>query len=320
MTKKLFFGSPIALLVVFFGAICIGQVNYVPWHISTMLSDPLEWDIFMSLRVPRAVFALLVGFALSLAGVGTQGIFKNSLADPYVLGISGGAAVGAAAAIAFGETNLQFLIVACAFLGSLVVSAGLIVLTRAEKWSTHTVLLVGIAVNLFCGSVLSVIMFSADKQTTNIVLWLMGNLGHIDWSQLMIVGGLIFAGSVVLFPQAKHLDVHLLGDETATALGSNLESYRTKTIIAVCLLVSAAVCFCGAIGFVGLVIPHAVRLLIGPRHLPLMCIAPIMGATFLILCDTTARTIILPQSLPVGVVTGLIGGPVFVYLLFKEKT
>lgn len=271
------------------------------------------------LRLPRVIFALLVGFALSLAGVGTQGIFRNPLADPYVLGISGGASVGSAAALAFTNTDTFTYMVGFAFLGAFSISLFLIVLTRTARWSTHTILLVGIAINLFCGSLLSVIMFTAHEQTTNIVLWLMGNLGQSSWSQITIVATMVVIGTAALIPQARHLDVHLFGEETAFALGADINKYRPITILSVCVLVSAAVCFCGAIGFVGLVIPHTVRLLVGTKHLKLMCIAPLVGACFLVLCDTLARLVILPQELPVGVITGLLGGPIFIYLLFTEQ-
>ena len=300
-------------------ALCLGPINYSPQTLLSVLSDPLESDILLQLRLPRVVFALLVGFALSLAGVGTQGIFRNPLADPYVLGISGGASVGAAAALAFTNTHTVTYMVGFAFLGALSISLFLIALTRTARWSTHTILLVGIAINLFCGSLLSVIMFTAHEQTTNIVLWLMGNLGHGNWSQIMMIAIMILVGTTALIPQARNLDVHLFGEETAFALGADINKYRPVTILSVCILVSAAVCFCGAIGFVGLVIPHAVRLVVGSQHLKLMCIAPLVGACFLVICDTLARLIILPQELPVGVITGLVGGPVFIYLLFTEQ-
>ena len=300
-------------------SLCLGPVNYSPEGLLNALSDPLESDILIELRLPRIIFALLVGYALSLAGVGTQGIFRNPLADPYVLGISGGASVGAAAALAFTSTHTFTYMVSFAFLGALGISLFLIALTRTERWSTHTVLLVGIAINLFCGALLSVIMFSAHEHTTNIVLWLMGNLGHGNWSQITLIAIMVVVGAAALIPQAHNLDVHLFGEETAFALGADINRYRPITIISVCVLVSAAVCFCGAIGFVGLVIPHAVRLLLGSKHLKLMCIAPLVGACFLVLCDTIARLVLLPQEVPVGVITGLLGGPIFIYLLFTEQ-
>jgi iron complex transport system permease protein len=306
-------------IVISMTALCLGPINYSPHSMLSVLSDPLESNILLQLRLPRVIFALLVGFALSLAGVGTQGIFRNPLADPYVLGISGGASVGAAAALAFTNTHTFSYMVGFAFLGAFSISLFLIMLTRTARWSTHTILLVGIAINLFCGSLLSVIMFTAHEQTTNIILWLMGNLGHGNWSQIIIVATMVCIGTTALIAQAHHLDVHLFGEETAFALGADINKYRPITILSVCVLVCAAVCFCGAIGFVGLVIPHAVRLVVGTRHLKLMCIAPLVGACFLVICDTLARLVILPQELPVGVITGLLGGPVFIYLLFTGQ-
>ncbi len=300
-------------------ALCLGPISYTPQGLVDALSDPLESDILLQLRLPRVVFALLVGFALSLAGVGTQGLFRNPLADPYVLGISGGASVGASAALVFSTDHTFTYMVSFAFLGALTISLFLIALTRTERWSTHTVLLVGIAINLFCGALLSIIMFSAHEHTTNIVLWLMGNLGHGNWNQIALIASMVVIGAIALITQAHHLDVHLFGEETAFALGADINRYRPITILSVCLLVSAAVCFCGAIGFVGLVIPHAVRLVLGSKHFKLMCIAPLVGACFLVLCDTLARLILLPQEMPVGVITGLLGGPIFIYLLFTEQ-
>lgn len=309
----------IGLITVSVVAICLGPLNYNPFNLANLLVDPLERGILLDLRLPRVIFAILVGYALSLAGVATQGLFRNPLADPYVLGISGGAAVGSSLALVFAQKDIAFLIALGGFAGATVVSGGLLWLTRNQRWSTHTILLVGIAFNLFCAALLSVILFIANERSSTIVLWLMGNLGNSDWVQLGIMSVTIAIGTVLLIPHAKQLDIHLLGEETALALGANTRKYRTRTIFAVSLLVAASVCFCGAIGFVGLIIPHAVRLLIGPKHLPLMCIAPIVGAIFLLVCDTGARTLILPTELPVGVITGLIGGPFFIALLFREQ-
>ena len=157
-------------------------------------------------------------------------------------------------------------------------SGSLVWLTQTNRWSTYTILLVGIALNLFSASLLSIVLFVAEERASTIILWLMGNLGQTDWSQLTIMLCLIAVGSLLLFPQARQLDLHQLGEETAVALGARTKQYRSQTILAVALLVSASVCFCGAIGFVGLVVPHAVRLIIGPKHVPLMCLAPFVGA------------------------------------------
>lgn len=300
-------------------AVCLGPTTYNPLLINNILNDPLERGILFDLRLPRVIFAILVGFALSFSGVATQGLFRNPLADPYVLGISGGASVGASLALGFGDANVSFLVVFGGFLGAGMISGALLWLTQTNRWPTHTILLVGIAVNLFCAALLSVILFIANERANVIILWLMGNLGQSDWSQLSLMAGLIAFGGTLLLPQSRHLDLHLLGEETAIALGAYTSKYRSRTILAVALLVSASVCFCGAIGFVGLIVPHAVRLLMGPKHLPLMCVAPIIGSIFLLLCDTAARTVVLPTELPVGIITGLIGAPIFISLLFKEK-
>ena len=222
-------------------------------------------------------------------------------------------------ALVFGKTDLSFLVALSGFIGASIVSGSLIWLTQSNRWTTHTILLVGIALNLFCASLLSVILFIANEKSSTIILWLMGNLGQSDWSQLGLMSALIGVGCLLLFPQARQLDLHLLGEDTAMALGARTQKYRSQTILAVALLVSASVCFCGAIGFVGLIVPHAVRLLVGPKHVALMCIAPIVGAIFLIVCDTAARTLLLPTEMPVGIVTGLIGGPIFILLLFREQ-
>lgn len=300
-------------------ALCLGPTLYNPLSIQQTFQDPFEVRILTQLRLPRVVFALIVGFALTLAGVGAQGIFRNPLADPYVLGISSGASVGAAVAISFSNDNPFIMTVVFGFIGAMSVSAFLLVLVKKQSWSIHHVLLIGIAINLFCGSILALIMFASHEQTSQIVLWLMGNLGQSNWNQMMMIFVMVVVGATILLPQAPYLDLHLFGEETAFALGAESDRYKTRTILAMCILVTAAVSFCGAIGFVGLIIPHAIRLLLGPNHIKLMCIAPLVGASFLLVCDTIARTILLPQELPVGVITGVVGGPIFIYLLFREQ-
>ena len=316
-TSVPFLIAVISLLIII--TLCLGPTLVNPFSLPQVFEDPFESRILTHLRLPRIIFALIVGYALTLAGVGAQGIFRNPLADPYVLGISSGASVGAAVAIAFSQTDAFITTVVFGFVGAISVSAFLLLLIKKQSWSVHSILLIGIAINLFCGSILSLVMFISHEQTSQIILWLMGNLGQCNWTQLMLISSMVVVGSIIILPQAPHLDLHLFGEETAFALGAEINRYRTRTILAMCILVTAAVSFCGAIGFVGLIIPHAIRLLIGPRHLRLMCIAPLVGAAFLLVCDTAARTVLLPQELPVGVITGVLGGPIFIYLLFREQ-
>ncbi len=278
-------------------------------------------QILFGIRVPRVLLAALVGGALAAAGVAFQALLRNPLADPYILGVSGGAAVGAVAAVlmGFGSTVAGLSAVpAMAFLGAvgaifLVYRLG----TLAGDAPRYTLLLAGVIVNAFFGAVIMFVTSIVDfARMSRIVLWLMGSLpASVSYSALGVLAVYMAIGTGWLITLTRGLNVMSLGDETATQLGTNVPSLRWQTFLAASLVTAAAVAQCGPIGFVGLIVPHAVRLVLGPDHRLLLPASFLAGATFLTAADTFARTGIVGTQLPVGVVTALCGGPFFMILM-----
>ena len=281
--------------------------------------DPGHGAIIWSLRLPRIALATLVGAALAAGGAALQGVFRNPLADPYVLGIASGGALGAALAFVglaglglFGPALGGF---TGAFLAAIVVHS----LARAAgRLSVNAVLLAGVAVGLSCSAGVSLVLVLAEEQATSVLVWLMGSVGGRGWSEVAWVGGLMALGIAPLCLHARALDAFALGEESAAALGVDTERVKLSVFAAVALLVAAAVSFCGLIGFVGLIVPHAVRTVCGPTHARLIVLSAITGAITLVLADLGARVFLTGRELPVGVITGCIGGPFFLVLLRRS--
>ena len=281
--------------------------------------DPAHGAIIWSLRLPRVALATLVGAALAAGGAALQGVFRNPLADPYVLGIASGGALGAALAFV-GLTGLGLFAPALggfagAFMAAIVVHA----LARAAgRLSVNAVLLAGVAVGLSCSAGVSLVLVLAEEQATSVLVWLMGSVGGRGWSEVAWVGALTGLGIAPLCLHARALDAFALGEESAAALGVDTERVKLSVFAAVALLVAAAVSFCGLIGFVGLIVPHAVRTVCGPTHGRLILLSAITGAITLVLADLGARILLTGRELPVGVITGCIGGPFFLVLLRRS--
>jgi iron complex transport system permease protein len=294
-------------------------------HLSRTWPQSDETIIFQ-IRLPRVLAAALVGMALSVAGVLFQGLLRNPLADPYVIGTSGGAAFGASLGVVlFG--HLSFFgfgaIPTLAFLGALGTMALVYRLSRVGGGTpVVTLLLAGFAVSVILGYSVSFLMIVNERFELNtrvIYTWLLGGIWVERWSQLGIISLIVIAGVVIALTLARSLNGFALGDECAGYLGISVEREKATVIAVGSLLTAAAVSAGGLIGFVGLIVPHFLRLLFGPNHLRLLPLAALAGATFLVTADLLARIVMLPNELPVGILTAFVGGPAFLLLLRRAK-
>lgn len=278
--------------------------------------------IIVDVRLPRVLMGLLVGAALAVAGTTTQSIFKNPMADPYILGISSGAAFGAASVIVIGFVS-QFLnmgIMMGAFIGAIVSSLLVFNIARVgSKVPVETLLLSGIAVSAMFSAVTSLLMYVAGSSLHQIVFWVMGALWSSSWSDVMILAPFVILGTGIIYAYSRDLNVLLLGDESAAHLGTDAGKLKIGMLVLSSVIAAAAVSVSGIIGFVGLIIPHIMRLIVGPDHRILIPASVLVGAMFLTMADTFSRIIIQPTELPVGIITAVIGAPFFIYLLMRKK-
>ncbi len=286
-----------------------------------------EW-VVQELRLPRALLAMLVGAALAVAGTLTQGVFRNPLADPGLIGVASGAALAAVAVIVLSSTWLSgwvaltgpFALPLAAFAGGLLVTLAIYRLgTRAGQTQVALLLLAGVAVNVLAGAATGVLTYMADdQQLRDLTFWSMGSLAHGRWPEIMALA--LFTGVPLLLTlrSARVLNALLMGESVAIHLGFNVQRTRRWLLAAAALMVGAAVAGVGIIGFIGLVVPHLLRLLIGADHRYLLPTSALGGALLLLLADTLARTVMAPADMPVGLLMALIGGPVFLLLLMKQ--
>ncbi len=321
----------IALLTALaFGTVGVGWQQIVAIILKRGIGLDLGWHwsasdetIIWQLRLPRVLGAAVVGAALAGAGVLFQGLLRNPMADPYLLGTSGGAAL--AATIAY-WVPLQFGLVsymavpAAAFVGAL--AAVLLVYNLARVGSrtpVTTLLLAGFAASSMMAALMSFLMLLNQSTLERVVLWTMGGVSASGWTQLTAVMPLIGVGLVLAFALSNDLNAFLLGEEQAAALGVSIERKKFALLAVGALLTGAAVSLSGLVGFVGLIVPHVVRLVLGPEHRRLLPASVISGAIFLAMADLVARVLISPSEIPLGVVTALIGAPFFIYLLRKSR-
>jgi iron complex transport system permease protein len=287
------------------------------------LRDMLHSDI-IQLRLARILLGVIAGAGLSVAGVIFQSLLRNPLAEPYVLGVSSGSGLGAAMAIllglnAFGVWTLPGM----AFAGAL--ATILLVYALAETGTgaipVHTLLLSGAIVNAVLASLLMFLVSVAPSEDLhNVVWWLLGNLQVFDWQLLRVVAAVVAAGMVVCILLARDLNLMTLGEEAAAHLGLHVEQTKKLFFVVASLMTGATVAACGLIGFVGLIVPHTMRLAIGPDHRRLVPASALAGAAFLVLADGFARIAIAPREIPIGVITSLLGGPFFLFLLRRKKS
>ncbi|WP_410469070.1 FecCD family ABC transporter permease [Streptomyces sp. G-5] len=281
------------------------------------------YQIIWEVRTPRVLLAVVVGAGLSVVGVAVQALVRNALADPFVLGVSSGASVGAVAVIVlggFGAFGVHALS-AGAFAGALAASALVYLASYSRTGLTPLrLVLTGIALAYGFQAVMSVMVYLApDGEATHTVLfWTLGGLGAATWGSLPTVAVIVLAGAFVLHRHSRALDAMALGDETAGSLGVDATALRRGLFVITSLMTGAMVAVSGAIGFVGLVMPHLVRILVGSRHARVLVLAPLVGAVFMVWADLVARTLAAPRELPLGVITALVGVPVFITLMRRK--
>ena len=281
---------------------------------------PLQ-TILWQIRLPRALLAAQLGATLSLGGLVFQALLRNPLAEPYILGISGGAAVGAIIGIMFGLTRYPG-VTGLAFAGSLSIMGLVSFLASGRQLlRKDSLLLAGVMVNAFCSAViLFLISLSQDSRLHQIMFWLMGDLSLADMGQVGRLTLILAPCFVLLFLLSHAMNLLTMGTETAHALGLPVKTVMVLLLVVTSLMISATVAHCGLVGFVGLVMPHLLRLVIGPDHRVLVPACLFGGGAYLVLCDLTARSISQQSEMPVGVVTALIGAPVFIYLLRRSSS
>lgn len=291
-------------------------------NVGTMPTHPNGDAALWTIRFPRIVMALLVGAALATGGALMQGVFGNPLAEPGVVGVSAGAAVGACAVIVFGWTFWGSWTVAGAAFVAGVVTTLVVYATAREAGRTEVVTLVltGVAVNAVAGAALAFLSFIGDtKSREQIVFWQLGSLNGTLWAHVAVVAPLVAVGIIAAMAMSRQLDLLALGERPARHLGVDVERLRITAILVVALLTAGAVAFCGIIAFVGLVVPHLLRMIIGPGHRALIPASALGGATLLVAADLVARTAVRYADLPIGMLTALVGGPFFFWLIRRTR-
>jgi len=311
--------SPRAVLDGFRFALNLGTVE-------NAASAEIAAALIFQIRLPRLILAALVGASLGIAGAAFQGLFRNSLADPYIIGASSGAALGAALAVSFGGgLGLGFFSVLgpagiAAFAGSLgaVILAFVISRSFGNSPSPATLILAGVSISAFCAALLALVLVINDRNLVQVYFWLLGSLSGTTWPRLLSALPPMIIGSVVVLLSARPLDLLLQGEEAAESLGLNPLRSRFILALAATLPVAAAVSVSGIIGFVGLIAPHGARFFTGPAHRRLLPASALAGALLAVTADNLARSIIPPVELPLGVITSLGGAPFFLFLLVRQ--
>ena len=286
---------------------------------SVPAADPAVTDIIWSLRVPRVLLAMTAGAGLALAGVVMQASVQNPLAEPFILGIASGASVGATLAILIGSAAIPFGVPGCAFVGAILATLAVLILAGMHRRvSTVKLVLAGAAISALCIAVTNFIVYmAADAEgMQSAAFWTMGSLADAKWRSLFLPALVVSTLAVYFLSQLRTLDVLLLGEELATTLGIDASAKRRRYMALLALLTGVLVATCGIIGFVGLVVPHLVRAFTGASHRRLLPAALLIGAIFLIVADLIARTLLPSGDLPIGIITALIGAPLFMKLLF----
>lgn len=334
-TTALTVGLLVLLLVAAIVAIGLGQLNIPPDEVIGSLlhrvgvgwgplpSHPNGEAALWNVRFPRVAMALVVGLALGAAGAVMQGVFGNPLADPAVIGVSSGAAVGACLVIVTGATFLGvFTTAAAAFVFGLGTTLFMYALARSDnRTEVVTLILMGVAVNAIASAAIAFLVFLGDTAAREqIVFWQLGSFNGSRWQSVGVVAPLALVGVVGTWLLGRQLDLLSLGERAARHLGVNVERLRLAAIVLVAVLVAAGVAFVGIIAFVGLVVPHLIRMVIGPAHRALIPLSALAGALVLVVADLVARTAIPYADLPIGMLTALVGGPFFFWLLRRART
>nr|WP_319943172.1 iron ABC transporter permease [Nocardia aurantia] len=324
----------VALVALALFSAAVGQVPTTPLEVAGSVAHRigLDWgpmphhpagDVTLwQVRFPRVVLAIVVGAALATAGALLQGVFANPLAEPGVIGVSSGAAVGAGIVIVTGGAfAAAWSVAAGAFVAGLGTTLLVYLLSRSGgRTETVTLVLTGVAVNAFAGGLMAFLMFTASPAARDqIVFWQLGSLNGATWQSVTVVAPLAAAGIAAALLLAPRLDLLALGESAARHLGVNVERLRRNVIVVVAVLATAGVSFTGVILFVGLIVPHLVRMLVGPAHRVLIPLSALVGAIVLLAADVGARTLVANADLPLGMLTSLVGGPFFFWLLRRTR-
>jgi len=317
-----------------------GAVAIAPQDMFSILATGFGWEtaatvddtqrmVLLAIRLPRVCLGILTGAVLAAAGAALQGLFRNPLADPALIGISTGAALAAAAAIVLGGAVVvylpavlaAYLLPLAAFVGGLAATATVYrIACRDGRTEIATLLLAGIALNAIAGAGIGLLIFlSDDQQLRNLNFWLLGSLGGVTWVKLLPTMPVMAIPVLWLLTLSRQLNAFLLGETEALHLGFSVERTKRLILVLVALSVGAAVALTGVIGFVGLVVPHMVRLAIGPDHRIVLPASVLLGATLVLAADLAARTIVAPAELSIGILTSCLGGPFFLWLLIRRR-
>lgn len=327
MKKKTVFAytsSIILLLVCMWLGISNGSVDVPLSALWDNATNPSLYNILWSIRMPRVLLAGLVGASLAIAGAAFQGLLKNPLADPYTLGVSSGASVGAVVTIFFGISFPMigsFTLPIFGMIGALITLVLVLSFARLvdRSMKMETLILTGVIFSSFLGSCISLMIALTGEQLREIIGWLLGSVSMRGWPYVTMILPFVVFGSLILWLHRRELNAMVYGDERAHSLGVNVKRSKYAILTGGSMLTGAAVAVSGTIGFVGLVVPHMTRILWGNDHRHLLTLSFLNGASLLIICDLVSRTILAPAELPIGVITAFIGAPVFSYIFYKQK-
>ncbi|RVU18382.1 FecCD family ABC transporter permease [Methylobacterium oryzihabitans] len=325
--------AAVAILSVGVGAVPIppSRILKLVAHASADPASARDALVILNIRLPRTLLGLMVGAGLAVSGALMQGLFRNPLADPALVGVSAGAGLAAATIIVLGDGVLRSLglpgplpyaaLPAGAFLGGLAATLGLyLVATRSGRTSVATMLLAGIALGALTGAMTGLLVFASnDRQLRDLTFWSLGSLGGASWTKVAATAPAILPVLLAVPFLGRGLNALVLGEAEAFHLGIPVERLKRAAILLVAVAVGAGVAAAGVIGFVGLVVPHALRLVIGPDHRRLLPAAALLGGALLVLADVAARLVVAPAELPIGIVTALVGAPVFLWLLLSGQ-
>lgn len=341
MNKKIILLSLSLFLILIISmtlAIMVGSVSITPLYVWQVILSKIpivqnfieqDWSrsqeiIIWQIRVPRVLLAAVVGAGLAIAGAAIQALVRNSIAEPYILGISSGATVGATAVIILGAFSFLgiFALSVSAFLGSLLAILLVFFLARVGgKISVFRLLLAGMAVSFILSAISNFILMMAKQEggIKAVMYWMLGSLAGAKWSNIIIPTAIFIVVFALLWLHYRHLNLLLLGEEAAVTLGVNIQQFRLQLILLVSLLTGVLVAVSGSIGFVGLIIPHIVRIIVGSNYKYVIPISALLGGIFLVWADAIARILIAPEEMPIGIITAFCGGPFFIWLLRRNN-
>ena len=312
------------LIAAVIAGVTIGTVSIPVSTLWNRQADPAMSNILWNIRMPRVVLAGLVGASLAIAGAAFQGLLKNPLADPYTLGVSSGASVGAVITLFFGISipflgifTLPVFSMVGAFITMLSVIGFAKLVDRSMKM--ETIILTGIIFSSFLGSIISLMIALTGEELRQIIGWILGSVSMRGWDYVNMALPFIILGTLLLWLNRRELNALIFGEERAKHLGVNVKNRKMMILAGGSILTGAAVAVSGTIGFIGLVVPHMIRLVSGADHRQLLPLSFLNGASLLVLCDLLSRTIIAPTELPIGVITAFLGAPVFAFIFFKQR-